>query len=118
MTGYDWEADDPTGQYALAVAASNKHTDSKMVWFSSAVLWEDEAVRQSSGANQDLVLNSFGWLCEAEDMISIHAKSTYEPRLAVSQSTVKRLSIVLIGIIPSSLIVAGAYVMLSRRRKR
>lgn len=118
MTGYDWEADDPTGQYALAVAASNKHTDSKMVWFSSAVLWEDEAVRQSSGANQDLVLNSFGWLCEAEDMISIHAKSTYEPRLAVSQSTVTRLSIVLIGIIPSSLIVAGAYVMLSRRRKR
>lgn len=118
MTSYNRDDDCPSGQYVLAAAASDSDTDSKMVWFSSAVFWEDAAVRQSSGANQDLILNSFGWLCEAEEMISIHAKSTYEPRLAVSQAQVTRLSIMLIGIIPACLLAAGAVVTLRRRHRK
>lgn len=111
------QEDAPEGGYALAIAGQQRSSGSRLVYLSSAALWEDQTVRQSSGANQDLVLNCFGWLCQSQEMISLHAKSASEPRLTPSQGEATRLSVVMIGLIPGGLLTAGLWVTYTRRRK-
>lgn len=117
MTDYAYEEGEPQGEFALAVASANTKTNASVVWMASVLLWEDEAIRQSSGANQDFILNSFGWLCDEEEVISIHAKTLQENYLTVSNQEAVQFEILFIAVIPFMSLAVGIAVTIMRRRR-
>ena len=102
--------------FALAVAAESSVDGSKVVWFGSSTIAEENIDTAVSGANTDLILNSIGWMCEIEDSVSIRAKTVTSEYLSLTSAQTSRWTTVMVGIIPIGFIAAGIYVW-ARRRK-
>ncbi|MBQ6549918.1 MAG: GldG family protein [Lachnospiraceae bacterium] len=96
-------------------AANGEST--KIVWFTSAFLVDKNASAMVSGGNQDLFINAMSYLTENESGISIHAKSLSEDYLQINASSVTFWEVLIIGVIPAILLIAGIYVFIRRRRK-
>ena len=102
--------------FALAAAAESSADGSKVVWFGSSTIAEENVDTAVSGANTDLVLNSIGWMCEIEDSVSIRAKTVTSEYLSLTAAQTSRWTTVVVGIVPIGFIAAGIYVW-ARRRK-
>ncbi len=119
MTTYEKESGDIDGPFALGVAITDEvdNGETKIVWLTTTMMFDDDVDSMVSGANTDLLLNSLGWMCERENTISIHAKSLDSEQLVVSSGDATRWSVILIGVIPLALILGGVVVVVRRKRK-
>ena len=116
---YEKEAGDAAGPFAIGVAITEtvNDVDTKIVWFSSSYLLDDSVNEAVSGGNQDLVLNSLGYLTDKEDSISIHSKSLSFDSLVISNAQASRMKVILIGLIPAAFLGIGAYVCVRRKHR-
>lgn len=115
MTSAEKAEGDAQGTFHMAAASTLG--EGHMVWFTSSMLLDDSMNQMVSGANQDLVLNSLGWMTAQEETISIRAKSLSETGLTVSSQQSALWSIVLIGLIPLALIAIGIVIWVRRKRR-
>lgn len=119
-TSLDYEEGDLTGPLNVGVVATDNagaENESRVVWYSASSMLSDTANDIVSGGNQDLFINSIGWLCDKESSISIHSKSLTAELLTVPSSTVTQLGILLVGAVPLVFIVMGIIVFVRRKRK-
>jgi ABC-2 type transport system permease protein len=72
MSTMNYESGDISGPFDLGVAILSG--DTRIVWYTCNSLVSDVALSWSSGANQDLFLNTLHWMCRREQRISIHSK--------------------------------------------
>lgn len=112
------EDGDTTGKFALAVSVEQTVTNgtTQIVWFSSATAFTQSYNEFVAGANGDLFVNAFGWMCDAEEAISIHSKSFATTYLTVTSAQSSSLSFILIGMVPLAFVIAGLAIWLSRRK--
>ncbi len=113
------EDNDKNGPFYVAVSAQEEHdgVETRIVWFGSPYLLDEETDAMVSGANSDLVLASLGWMAGSESSISIHTKTLTTQYLTVPDSAASIWSVFFIGLIPAALLITGGVVMV-RRRKR
>lgn len=107
---------DPSGPFILAAAATETVGDneSKFVWFSSSSILTDSM--QAYG-NTDLILNTFGWVTNRTQSISIRSVSMASEALVITDGQANFWFIFLTIIIPL-FILAGGFAVWYRRRKR
>jgi len=115
ITSYDKEEGDKDGPFALAVAISEG--DTRIVWLSSAMALDESTDSSVSGANYDLFVNSLGWLAGKRGGVSIRAKSLEEARLTVASGEAARMSVIMIGVLPTLTLGVGIYVFARRKRR-
>lgn len=108
----DGDADGP-----FTVAAASERGEARMVWVTSAELLTDSVNAMVSGANSDLFMNSLDWMCDQAETISIRAKSLDEEGLTLTQAQSSFWSVVMIGVIPGALLLAGMVIVVRRKRR-
>ena len=116
---YEKESGDAAGPFALGVAITEtvNDVDTNIVWYSSTYLLDDSMNEAVAGGNQDLFLNTLGYLTDKEDSISIHAKSLSFESLVIPNAQVSRLKILFIVIVPIVFLGVGAYVCIRRKHR-
>ena len=107
------------GGFALAVAITDQTDtgEAKIVWTTSTSLISEQIDQLVSGADMDFVTNAFGWLCEMEDTISIHAKTISYDYLTLTSAQSGRWTMLMVIVIPLGTLIAGIVVWLKRRKK-
>lgn len=108
---------DLDGPFHLAAVAENSATGARLVWLPTSYLLDADTDSLVSGANSDLVLNSFAWLVNSQQSISIHAKDLTMNTITVPANVGNLLGLSITILIPAVLIGVGVGVWL-RRRKR
>lgn len=118
MTTYDKEEGDIDGPFSLGVAITDTSGsgEGKIVWLTTSMLLDSQVNSMVSGANEDLFINSIGWMCQRENTISIHSKAIEYDYLTMTSSDSNRWSIVMIGVVPLIFIAMGIYVAVKKRR--
>lgn len=109
------EEDDAEGPFH--VAATSELGEGKLCWFSGSDFLSETFDLTVGGANGDLFLNAINWMCGQEETISIRAKSMDLNTLTVTSAQASLWSVVMIGLIPLGLIVAGVSVCIRRKRR-
>lgn len=119
MTTLEHEDGDVDGPFDVAVAVKETYgeTDTRIVWFASPSILDDDYDAMVSGGNSDIVLNSISWLIgETGGGISIHAKQLNPSSLLVSSASVVLWFGILIIAVPVIIIAVGLTVWLRRRK--
>ncbi len=115
------EEGDASGKQILGLALEKKAADGKetgrLVLYTTPMMFDNSVNTIAAGGNYDLMINSFGWMCQHESAISIHAKSMDGTPLQVSSTQANVWSTVLVAVIPLALIVVGVVVWIIRRRR-
>lgn len=109
-----------SGKQTLAMAVAKQVSDNvtgKLVYYSTPMVFDASVNAYSAGGNYDLVINSFGWMCEHESAISIHSKSMDGTKLQVSSAQANLWSTITVAVLPIILIVVGIVIWIVRRRK-
>ncbi|MCE5343597.1 MAG: GldG family protein [Eubacteriales bacterium] len=119
ITSLEREDGDTSGPFDLGVAISETVNDkeTRMVWFSSTQFLNDQVNEMVGGSNQDLFLNSLGWMCEQENNISIRSKSLSQEYLTVPDGSANLWSAILAVILPLAVLSAGIVVVVKRRKR-
>lgn len=119
MTSYSKDDGDIDGPFSLAAAItdSSGEEESRIVWVSSSALLDDETNMRVSGGNEDMFLNTIGWMCSHEEGISIRAKSLSTEYLTISSSAAAALSALVTAMIPAAVLAAGICIKVRRQRK-
>lgn len=116
---YEKEDGDVEGPFAVGVAIKETVNDveTNIVWYTSSYLLDDSANEIVSGGNQDLVLNTVGYLADKEESISIHSKSLSYESLVLTNAQASRMKVLLIFVVPIAFLVVGAYVCIRRKHR-
>lgn len=117
-TTMEKEEGDIEGPFDYAVAITDKNEDgseAKIVWITSPMI--TDAGSDIYGTLKGMFVNTFGWLCDKEDAISIPVKTIEQESLNVSEAQGNLLSIVFTIILPVASIAVG-FVVWMRRRSR
>lgn len=119
MQSFEREDGDIGGPFALAVAISEKIGDveTRIVWATTSQMMLDDVNNLVAGADRDFLLNSFGWMCERENTISIRSKDMSQAKLTVPTSAAVSLSLVLVALLPLLFVAAGIAVVVWRKRR-
>ena len=90
---------------------------SKLVYVSTSSLFNTSNNSYVSGANWDLAINSISWMCEHESGIDIHYKNLDSAGTVVLDSKdVKLWTVLMAGVVPVLVLLAGICVCIERRR--
>lgn len=118
-TTMEKEDGDTEGPFDIAVAITdtNDEIETKIVYLTGESMFADELNEQVAGANQDFILNSFGWMCEQESSITIHAKNLSSESLVVTEGDANFWSLVTIIAIPAGVLAVGIVIWIRRRKK-
>jgi ABC-2 type transport system permease protein len=119
ITTLEREDGDASGPYALGVAISETVNDAetRMVWFSTSQFLNDQVNEMVGGSNQDLFLNSLGWMCERENSISIRSKSLSQDYLTVPEGSANLWSVLLAVVLPLAVLSVGIVIVVKRRKR-
>ena len=117
MTTFAKESGDIDGPFTLAVALTDFVTDAKVVVYSTTKLLDASINELVGNANYDLFINSIDWLCDNNDNIAIRVHSMDAKYLSITAKQAHNLAIVMIGVIPVLFLLAGAVVMIRRKRR-
>lgn len=112
------EDSDISGPFDIAVAATEKNedgTETKIVWINTPSLVDSSL--DFTGASTAMFVNSFGWMCEMEDSISVPVKSYEQSALQISESQSNLLMWIFTIIIPVAVIAVGGVVWYRRRSR-
>ena len=115
LTTYTKEDGDIDGPFDLAALVEDGNAS--LALFTSPQFLTDTVSSLVSGANKDLFLNTLNLMCEQEDKISIRSKSLESDTLTVSSADRSKWSIILIGVVPACLLLAGAAIIIRRKRR-
>lgn len=111
----DKEPGDPSGVMNLAVAVESGET--KIVAVTTYDVFSSDSNIRVAGGNYDFLLNSIGYLCEHESMISIRGKQLYTESLSVTSGhTMIWISILLI-LVPMACLITGLVLWVKRRKR-
>ncbi len=113
------EAGDIDGPFAVGVAVSEAYMGetTKLVWFSTSYLLDDNINALVGGGNSTLFVDSLAWLCDVEDAYTIPSHSLGVNALQTPPAWIYILTALFILAIPAAVIVVGI-VRLRRRKKR
>ncbi len=123
MQTFEKEAGDIEGGFTLGVAITKTLSeelkiDSKIVWYTTPYLLNEDVSKSVGGANETIFINTLAWLCDSEKGgIVISAKSMADEKLTMTASTVNILTVVFVGVIPLAYLAVGIAVWLRRRRR-
>lgn len=109
------ETGDAAGPFDLAALIENGGT--KMALFTSPVFLEETMNTMVSGSNFDLFLSTLNCMAEREADPNIAPKSVKVERLTVSEQDRITWSVVLIGVVPCVLLLAGLTIILWRKHR-
>ena len=70
----------------------------------------------AQAANSVLTMNTFNWLVEREQLISIEGKKPEETRLTMTSSELASVYLLVLLILPGVAVIAGISVYMRRRR--
>lgn len=115
LIGYIQSNDDKMGLFSLMIAGESEK--SKLVYVSTSSLFNTSNNSYVSGANWDLAINSISWMCEHESGIDIHYKNLDSAGTVVLDSKdVKLWTVLMAGVVPVLVLLAGICVCVERRR--
>jgi ABC-2 type transport system permease protein len=109
---------DVKGPIPIAVASEFDLTDgsnkkARLVVYGNSLFFSNQFA--STLGNADLALNTFGWMAEQENKISIHPKEEDERILNISNVSNMLIIVVAIILIPLAALIAGFVVWFRRR---
>lgn len=112
-------ADEPDAGTEGAKADDEKADDEKapearLVVFGDVDFAADTLIE--SAANRDLLLNTFNWLVQREQLIAIEGTRPPETRLSLGPDELSSIYLLVILVMPGLAVVAGVTVFLRRRR--
>ncbi|MBR3036305.1 MAG: GldG family protein [Lachnospiraceae bacterium] len=102
---------------AISVKELPDHSESRVVWYTSVGILDPTASAVVSGANENLFLNTLDYLTDLPDIIGIHGKTISSDYLTVPASAKNLWMVILIGVIPACVIIAGIIVTVRRRMR-
>lgn len=111
---------DKKGPFSLAVAATDtfKQKESKVVIFSSQLVFDDSLIQNDSYANRSLFLNSVNWMSDTEtETLAIPTRSLDAAKVEVSDNSRIFYAITLIIIVPLAFLVFGFAIWFQRRKR-
>ncbi len=112
---FEKESGDPVGVMNLAVAVEKGET--QIVVATTYDLFSQETNIQVAGGNYDFLLNSLGYLCEHDSMISIRGKQLYSEALTVTSGHAMIWIFVLMILVPMVCLITGLVFWVKRRKR-
>ncbi len=116
MEKEEGDIDGPFNVGVVVTEAANGG-EAKMICYSSSLMLDETVDALVSGGNTDLLLSTLGWTCGQEASMSIHAKTVDAEKLVVPAANANLWSVVLVIGLPLFFLLAGAIVVLDRRKK-
>lgn len=102
--------------YAVAITETNDEgNETRIVWVNSPMFMDEQS--DLYGTIKAMFVNSFAWMCDKEDSISIPVKALEQEMLDITSVQSIILSVVFAIIVPIASIVTG-FVVWIRRRSR
>lgn len=112
------EEGDIEGPFDYAVAVTDKNEDgseAKLVWVNSPMFIDEGS--DVYGTVEAMFKNTFGWMCDKAESISIPAKQLEQERLTVNEAQGNLLSVIFTIVIPVAVVGIGFVVFFRRRSK-
>ena len=110
-------ADDPTGSFAIGVAAEDSATGARVVWVNCGNFLLSEIDQMVAGGNAQLFGSVVNWINGETNSVVIDAKSMSAEYLTVPGTAVIGFGLLFVVVLPAACIVAGVVVFLLRRRR-
>ena len=105
---------DTDGPFGIAVAA--EEGNSKMVWFASPYILDDQIDQYVAGGNSTYFLSTMGWIAGKSESVSIATKKMQVQALTLTENESNIWTAVLIGVIPLATVIIGGYIWYKRRK--
>jgi len=107
------------GPFTLGLAIEEEVQDgaTRLLWYTSPYLLQDDVNELSSGANYDLFLNSLSWLYDFDEGISVRSKNLMMDYLTIRSGEGMVLGTVMTAVIPAVILILGGVVLVRRRRR-
>lgn len=118
---FEKEEKDIDGPFDLGVSITENiddDTQTQIVYYSTGNLLDSQVNQMVSGGNEQLIMESFKWLCDTDDSttISIPSKSLEVSYLTLTAYDASFWQICTIALIPGFFLVSGFYVWFKRRK--
>ena len=119
MTTGEMEEGDVQGSFSVAASSTRaaETGESKLVWYASPAIINDQWDYYVGGTNSALFMASVNWMCEKTTSLSILAKQMQIEPLVVPEASVNMWTIILIVAVPVAFLGSGFYVWFRRRRR-
>ena len=115
MSTYERVDDDIGGPFAVALTVEDSG-GGQIAWFASDQFLADEYNALSSGANQDLLINTLSGLIGESEAMAIRSRSLSYSYLTINAATASLLQILMIGVFPLGFLAVGICIVVRRRR--
>ena len=118
LTTTEKASGDEEGTFTVGAAVTENYNDveTKLVYFSSSAILDENMNQAVSGGNYELISNVMSWMIDKEESISIPTKSLSTTYLTVTAADAGFWGAVVI-LIPAALVIGGGVVWFRRRRK-
>jgi len=116
-THFDREPEDPVGSFDLAVAVNDSQTGAAVVWYGTTLLLDETIDSMVSGANEDLLLNTLGWMSGKTDSLGIRAKTLASDYLTLTSAAQSSITLLVVILVPLGTLICGLIVTIRRRRR-
>lgn len=113
------EEGDLDGPFYLAMTAEEVVGDkiTRLVWFGSREIFNITVDEFTSGANSDMILNSFNWMVQNESSLSIHSKVIERQYIRMNSADATKWTILITVVVPVVVLALGMFMWLRRRKK-
>jgi ABC-2 type transport system permease protein len=115
-TSTEYEEGDIKGPFALGAAV--EEDDTRIVWFTTGLMLDDQYNTLVGGADRDLFINALNWMCEREERISIGVKNfDASTPITVPTADTLKIGLLVVVLIPLGILAFGITVVVRRRRR-
>lgn len=111
------DTDTETETKAAAGTDAGESKETRLVYISSGLMFDDQLNSKVSGANMELFTNALGWMCDHEVSVSIPSKSTQIEYLTLTAASARTWSIVTMILLPVLALATGGVIWFKRRRR-
>jgi len=111
------DTDTETETEAAAGTDAGESKETRLVYISSGLMFDDQLNSKVSGANMELFTNALGWMCDHEVSVSIPSKSTQIEYLTLTAASARTWSIVTMILLPVLALATGGVIWFKRRRR-
>lgn len=107
------------GPFKLGVSFKEETNqgEARMIWFSSKYISDESIDAYVGGGNLTMFLSAISWVSEDEPVASIHGKTIATQFLTIDSSALNVWKIIMIGVIPLAILLAGVIVTIRRKRR-
>ena len=114
------EEGDLEGPYHVGMLSEEAHGNetSRTIWFASDMMFTAQVDELSSGTNASCFANALSYAMEKSDGITVREKSTITPYLTITTSFRNTMLILTAVLLPLACLLAGAWILIRRRRRQ